>query len=68
MHLPVVGNNLLTIGAALILIALLSLVLWRRNRDEMRAFVRANRGLPLIGEAVFRRRLPTLRGHSYAPT
>ena len=53
MHLPVVGNNLLTIGAALVLIALLSLVLWRRNRDEMRAFVRANRGLLLIGEAVF---------------
>lgn len=53
LQLPVVGNNLLTIGLALALMALLSLALWRRNQAEMRAFARANRGLIILSEAVF---------------
>ncbi|WP_423225713.1 DUF2298 domain-containing protein [Candidatus Amarolinea aalborgensis] len=53
LHLPVVGNNLLTIGVAFVLIALLSLALWRRNRGEMAAFARAHRGLLLTSELVF---------------
>ncbi len=53
LHMPVVGNNLLTIGVAFALIGLLSLALWRRNRGEMAAFVRANRGLLVIAELVF---------------
>ncbi len=53
LHLPVVGNNLLTIGLALVAVALLSFWLWRRQRAALREFWRTQRGLVLLVEAIF---------------
>ncbi len=53
LHLPLVGNNLLTIGLALVAVALLSIWLWRRQRAALREFWRTQRGLVLLVEAIF---------------
>ena len=51
--LRILVNTILPVLAALVLVALLSFWLWRRNRAEMRAFGSEHRGLIWFSEVLF---------------
>ncbi len=52
-RLPFLINNLLPLALAFLVLLLLSLWIWKRKGDEMRAFLRAHRKLILLSEGIF---------------